>query len=316
MLLPSSCLRFGPTPNHIVTVGTHHKDQADRATELKRWIKQQGETLRALYGEEVEICFSPLLLEEMQECFCETDWAAMTFEPGRNRSSPAHASYKRWRSRRKHSTSAAAALAGLVTPTAASPQLTLAEPPAESSSPPPAAAEFPAGFSSCPGRRRRRRAAAAGKVRVGASYASTEGPPVTASSRLFSPAQDQSGPEIPQEELMRLQVRNFAEYLRVFPEELDFVHLILEAEFLERGWLDAPLPVFTGGLFAPLLEAAAGSSGSSEPQPAAAGSSEPSEPQAATAGSAGSLGPQPATAGSSEPRHVLEEPVAASTITP
>ncbi|MED6288119.1 hypothetical protein CHARACLAT_023324 [Characodon lateralis] len=82
-----------------------------------------------------------------------------------------------------------------------------------------------------------------------------EGPPVTAYSRLFSPAWVQSGPEIPQEELMRLHVRNFAEYLRVFPEELDFVHLILEAEFLERGWLNAPLPLSAGGLFTPLLEA-------------------------------------------------------------
>ncbi|MEQ2302833.1 hypothetical protein AMECASPLE_010788 [Ameca splendens] len=312
MLLPSSCLRFGPTPNHTVTVGTHHKDQADRAMELKRWIKQQGETLHALYGKEVEICFSPLLLEEIEECFCETDWAAMTFEPGRNRPSPAHDSSKRRRSRRKHSTpAAAAALAELVKPTAASPQLTLAEPPAEPSSPPPGAAEFPAGFSSCPGRRRRQRAAAVGKVWVGASYASMEGPPVTASSWLFSPARVQSGPEIPQEELMRLQVRNFAEYLRVFPEELNFVHLILEAEFLERRWLDTPLPLFARGLFAPLLKAAAGCSGSSEPQLATARSSGPSGLQPVAARYCGSSGPQPAVAGSSgscEPHHVPEEP--------
>ncbi|MED6240879.1 hypothetical protein ATANTOWER_030192 [Ataeniobius toweri] len=120
----------------------------------------------------------------------------MDFVPGWSRSSPACSSSKRRSSRRKRSTpaaaapselvtpsaalpqlSAAVAPAGLVTPTAASPQLTLAEPPAEPSS---VAAEFPAEFSSCPGRRRCRRAAAAGKVRVGASYASTEGPPVTA----------------------------------------------------------------------------------------------------------------------------------------
>ncbi|MEQ2317098.1 hypothetical protein AMECASPLE_039272 [Ameca splendens] len=35
----------------------------------------------------------------------------------------------------------------------------------------------------------------------------------------------------------------FAEYLRIFPEDLDSVHLILEAELLGRGWLDAPAPL-------------------------------------------------------------------------
>ncbi|MED6237559.1 hypothetical protein ATANTOWER_027789, partial [Ataeniobius toweri] len=129
MLLPSSCLRFGPPQNPILTAGTSQTDQADRAKQLKGWIKQQDETLRALYGEEVEICSSPLLLEEMEECFRETDWAAMTYEPGRNRSSPAHASSNRRRSRRKHSTPAAAAPAELVTPTAASPQLAAAAAP-------------------------------------------------------------------------------------------------------------------------------------------------------------------------------------------
>ncbi|MEQ2281978.1 hypothetical protein AMECASPLE_035846, partial [Ameca splendens] len=161
MLRPSSCLRFGPPQNPIVTAGTSQTDQAQRVKELKKWVQQQDETLRALYGEEVEILPSPLLLEEMEECFCETDWATMTFEPGRNRSSPAHASFKR----RKHSTPAAAVPAELVTPTAPSPQLTLAEPPEEPSSPPPAAARFPVGSSSCHGRRRCRRAAATGKIR-------------------------------------------------------------------------------------------------------------------------------------------------------
>ncbi|KAK5614701.1 hypothetical protein CRENBAI_018653 [Crenichthys baileyi] len=289
MCFPSSCLCFGPTQNHIVTEGTHQTDQADRAKELKRWIKQQDETLCALYGEEVGICFLPLLLEEIEECFRETDWAAMTFEPGRNRSSLAHASSK-------HSTPAAAALGELVTPTAASPQLTLAEPPAEPShlrQPqqgfrlgfPPAQDNVVAGGQPPPGR-------------FGASYASTEGPPATASSRLFSPVRVQSGLEIPQEELMRLQVRGFAQYLKIFPKELDFVHLILEAEFLGRGWLDAPAPRSAGGPFAPLLEAVnavARSSGSSEPQPAAR--------------SSGSSEPQSAPAGSSEPHLVPEEPV-------
>ncbi|MED6253295.1 hypothetical protein ATANTOWER_026050, partial [Ataeniobius toweri] len=236
MLLPSSCLHFGPTQNHSVTVGTHHKDQADRATELKGWIVQQEQTLQAMYGEEVEFSHSPLLLEEMEECLSETDWAALDFGPSRNRSSTAHTSSKPPRCKR--ATPAEAAPAELVTTTAASPQLTLTAASAEPSSPPPAAAEFPAGFSSCPGRRRRRRAPATGKVRVDASYASTEGPPATASSRLFSPAWVQSGLETPQSELMRQRVMGFAEYPRIFPEDLDFVHLILEAEFLGRGWLD------------------------------------------------------------------------------
>ncbi|KAK5599768.1 hypothetical protein CRENBAI_015901 [Crenichthys baileyi] len=92
MLLPSSCLRFGPPQNLTLTAGTSQTDQAQRVKELKKWVRQQDETLRALYGEEVEICSSPLLLEEMEECFCETDWAAVNLEQGRNRSSPAHAS--------------------------------------------------------------------------------------------------------------------------------------------------------------------------------------------------------------------------------
>ncbi|KAK5603384.1 hypothetical protein CRENBAI_008743 [Crenichthys baileyi] len=153
---------------------------------------------------------------------------------------------------------------------------------AESSSPTTASrSEFPAGFSSCPGRRRRRRAVAIGEMRRGASYSSTEGPSAMASSQLSSPelvgghpapserhqssvqpptpAWFQSGPETPRAELMRLRFMDFALYLRLFPEDLDFVHLVLEAEFLGRGWLHAHAPVSTGGPFAPLLEAAVGS---------------------------------------------------------
>ncbi|KAK5613246.1 hypothetical protein CRENBAI_025344 [Crenichthys baileyi] len=126
MLLPSSCLRFGPPQNLTLTAGTNQTDQAQRVKELKKWVQQQDETLRALYWEEVEICSSALLLEEMEECFCETDWAAVNLEPGWNRSSPAHAS-----SKRRRSIPAAAAPAKLGTPTVA---------PAEPSSPPPAAA--------------------------------------------------------------------------------------------------------------------------------------------------------------------------------
>ncbi|KAK5606143.1 hypothetical protein CRENBAI_026298 [Crenichthys baileyi] len=133
MLLPSSCLRFSPPQNHTMTAGTSQTDQAQHAKELKKWVQQQDEMLRALYGEEVEILPSPLLLEEMEECFCETDWAAVTLEPGRNCSSSVCASSKPRRSHRKRSTPAAAAPAELGTPTAA---------PVEPPSPPPATAEF------------------------------------------------------------------------------------------------------------------------------------------------------------------------------
>ncbi|MEQ2317090.1 hypothetical protein AMECASPLE_039174 [Ameca splendens] len=89
----------------------------------------RDEPQETMYGEEVELSPSPLLLEEMEECFGEANWVDMGFKPGRNRSSPARSSSKRRRSHRKRSTSAAA----------------LAELPPS----PPAAAEFPAGFSSC-----------------------------------------------------------------------------------------------------------------------------------------------------------------------
>ncbi|KAK5616606.1 hypothetical protein CRENBAI_005227 [Crenichthys baileyi] len=158
----------------------------------------------------------------MEECFSETDWAALDFGPSRNRSSPAHTSSKPRRPRCKHSTPAAAAPAELVTPTAASPQLSAAAAPAElvtptasspqltltaasaePSSPLLATTEFPAGFSSRPGRRRCRRAVATRGVRLDASYACTEGQPATAFSRRFPLVWVPSGPEIPEEELMR-----------------------------------------------------------------------------------------------------------------
>ncbi|KAK5623916.1 hypothetical protein CRENBAI_025406 [Crenichthys baileyi] len=60
-----------------MTAGTSQTDQAQTVKELKKWVQQQEETLRALYGEEVELTPSPLLLEEMEECFAETDWAAV-----------------------------------------------------------------------------------------------------------------------------------------------------------------------------------------------------------------------------------------------
>ncbi|MEQ2243656.1 hypothetical protein ILYODFUR_009071, partial [Ilyodon furcidens] len=337
MRFPSSGLHFGPTQNQTLKEGTSHKDQADRAKELKQWVKQQEETLRALYGEEVENSPSSLLLEEMEECFGETDWAAMDYVPDRNRTSPACSSSRRRHRRRKRSTPAAAAPAEPKLPTAASPeQPTPAVAHAELSPLPPAAAEFPAGFSSCPGRRHRRRAVATEKVWVGASNFSMEGPSAMASSRLSSefvgghpapsaglqslvrspvPAWVQASLEAFKRKLMKSRCCKFVLHLMGHPQDLDLVHCVLQAEFLAERWLDGPVPVSAGGPFDPLLIAikAAQSPKPSEPQPAAAGSTEPqpaaagsTEPQPATAGS---TVPQPAAAGSTEPRHVPEEPV-------
>ncbi|MEQ2216956.1 hypothetical protein XENOCAPTIV_026781 [Xenoophorus captivus] len=164
MRLPSSYLHFGPIQTQNVIVGTSHKqDQADRAKELKMWIKQQEETLQAMYGEGVEILPSPLLLEEM-ECLGVSDWVPVDVLPDQNHTSPACSSSKRRRPRRKRSTPATAELNLL---TAASPEpSTSAAAPAEpsSSAAAPAAAEIPAGFGSRPGRRRRRGTVAIGRL--------------------------------------------------------------------------------------------------------------------------------------------------------
>ncbi|KAK5619953.1 hypothetical protein CRENBAI_004441 [Crenichthys baileyi] len=68
MLLPSSCLLFGPIQPQTVTEGTSlDKDQADKAKELKKWVRQQKEALRKRYREEMEILPLPMLLQEMEE---------------------------------------------------------------------------------------------------------------------------------------------------------------------------------------------------------------------------------------------------------
>ncbi|MEQ2282284.1 hypothetical protein AMECASPLE_038864 [Ameca splendens] len=208
-----------------------------------------------MYGEEVELSPSPLLLEEMEECFGEADWADVGFEPGRNRCSPAQSSSKRRRSRHKRSTSAAAS--------------------AELPPSPPAAAEFSAGFSSCPGRRHRRWAVATEKVRVGASNYSMEGPSAMTSSRLSSPelvggylapsavpqppvqppapSWIEAGLEGLKRKLMKNRCCKFVLHLMDHPEDLDWVHSLLQDEFLAVGWLDAPAPLSAGGPFDPLL---------------------------------------------------------------
>ncbi|KAK5610921.1 hypothetical protein CRENBAI_024531 [Crenichthys baileyi] len=304
MLLPRSCLRFGPPQNQTMTAGTSQTDQAQTVKELKKWVQQQEETLRALYGEEVELTPSPLLLEEMEECFGETDWAAVGFLPKQSRSSPVRTSSKPRHPHHKRFTPAvlAAAPAKLGTPTAAL---------AESSPPPPAAAGFPAGFSSCPGRRLHRRSVAIGEVRSGASYLSTEGPSAMASSRLFSteseggrrsserpptPAWVLAGLQFVHAECMKERCMECVPHLLAHPQDLLEVHAILQTEFLEEGWLDAPEPLSAGGPFTPLLEAVSAAAGPPEPQPAGAGLP---EPQPAAAGP-----PEP-----SDPRLTSEGPV-------
>ncbi|MED6240304.1 hypothetical protein ATANTOWER_019050 [Ataeniobius toweri] len=88
MLLPSSCLHFGPPANHFMKEGTSQQDQADRIQELKKWIRQQEEELRKLHGEDVEILPSPLLLQEMEEAGISLPTpVSPVLIPGRMRSS-------------------------------------------------------------------------------------------------------------------------------------------------------------------------------------------------------------------------------------
>ncbi|MED6248713.1 hypothetical protein ATANTOWER_003963 [Ataeniobius toweri] len=297
MILPWSCLHFGPIQNHNVTEGTSHQDRADKAKELKKWIRQQEEELRKLHGEEVEILPSPLLLQEMEETGLSLPTpVSPVLIPGRIRSclppteSATSTSSRRRRHRRGPSSSPTARAVSPGSPMAAST---------------PTAAEFPAGFGSRPGRHCHRKTVAIGVVRMGASYPSTEGPQAMVYSRLFSPElgdghsapsavlQPPVQPPAPSwieaglEEMKRKFMKNrccgFVLHLMDHPEDLDLVHSLLQAEFLAVGWLDVPAPVSAGGPFDPLLVAvkAANPLDSqhaaklTEPQPAAAGSTEP-----------------------------------------
>ncbi|MEQ2204958.1 hypothetical protein XENOCAPTIV_021877 [Xenoophorus captivus] len=338
MRLPSSYLHFGPIQTQNVIEGTsQYQDQADKSKELKKWATQQDEELRRMYGEEVEIVSSPMLLQEMEEAEGRQPTPVTPVSiPGRIRSSlpptvsATPASSRRRRPHRKRSTPATAAPAELNLPTAALPEpSTSAAAPAEPSSPAaaPAAAEFPAGFGSRPGLRRHRGTVAIGEVRIGASNPSMEGPSAMASSQLLSPelvggqpapsAGHQSPVQPPalnwvqamlkkmKEDLMERRCCNFVLHLMDHPEDLNLVHSVLQAEFIAEGWLDAPAPLSAGGPFDPLLVAvrAAQSSKDFEPQPSAA---KPLDSQPA----AKLHEPQPATAaGSTEPRLIREEPV-------
>ncbi|MED6261162.1 hypothetical protein ATANTOWER_001660 [Ataeniobius toweri] len=114
MLLPSACLHFGPLQPQTVTAGTsHYLDQADKAEKLSQWVQQQEKILRTMYGEEVEIFLSPLMMEEIEEFSDEFEWAFSGYKLGRNHSTPAPPpqaipSSRRRRPHRKRSTPAAA----------------------------------------------------------------------------------------------------------------------------------------------------------------------------------------------------------------
>ncbi|MEQ2253929.1 hypothetical protein ILYODFUR_037581 [Ilyodon furcidens] len=302
MRLPSSYQLFGLTTNINVTVGTsQYQDQADQCKELKKWVTQQEEELRRIYGEEVEIFPSPLLLQEMEGARgCQPTPVSPAFIPGRIRSSlpptvPATSiSSRRRRHHRKPSSSPTTSEMSTLTATSSGPFTpTAASVESSTSAATPESTEFPAGFGSRPGWRRSRRAVVFGEVRTDASYPSTEGPSAMVSSQLLSPelvgghpapsAGRQSPVQPPalnwvqarlermKEDFMKGRCCDFVLHLMDHPEDLNLEHSVLQAEFIVEGWLDAPAPLSAGGPFDPLLVAvrAAQSSKDSEPQPAA-----------------------------------------------
>ncbi|MEQ2294039.1 hypothetical protein AMECASPLE_039730, partial [Ameca splendens] len=139
-----------------------------------------------MHGKEVEILFSPLLLQEMEEAGISLPTPiSPVLIPGRKRSSlspTVSATFTSSRRRRHHHHRPS------LSPTASElSTLAAAHSEPSSSAATPAVAEFPAGFGSRPGRRRHCRAVAIGEFRTDASYSSMEGPSAMASSQLFSP---------------------------------------------------------------------------------------------------------------------------------
>ncbi|MEQ2227492.1 hypothetical protein ILYODFUR_038191 [Ilyodon furcidens] len=149
-----------------MTEGTSQQDQADRVQELQKWVQQQEEEMRTMHGEEVEILFSPLLLQEMEGAGLSLPTpVSPVFIPGRIRSClPPTDSATSTSSRRRHHRRgpSSSPTATAVLPESSTPVAT------------PAATEFPAWFGSRPGRHRCRKAVAIGDFRVGASNPSME----------------------------------------------------------------------------------------------------------------------------------------------
>ncbi|MEQ2185034.1 hypothetical protein GOODEAATRI_014087 [Goodea atripinnis] len=159
MLLPSSCLCFGPLQTQTVTLRTSQENQADKANELKKWVHQQEEDLRKRYGEVVELLPSPLLLQVMEEAGVRQPMPVFpVFIPGRIRSSlPPTASVtssRRHRHRRKPFSSPTATAAPLEPFMLAAVSAELSMPTAALPEPSTSATdlgEFLAGFGSRPG---------------------------------------------------------------------------------------------------------------------------------------------------------------------
>ncbi|MED6292234.1 hypothetical protein CHARACLAT_031598 [Characodon lateralis] len=185
MRLPSSYLHFGPIQTQNVILGTsQYQDQADKCKELKKWVTQQEEELRRIYGEEEEILPSPLLLQEMEGARGRQPTpVSPVFIPGRICSSlpptvsATSISSRRRRHCRKPSSSPMASELSTLTATSSGP-FTPAAASIESSTSAatPESTKFPPGFGSRPGWRCSRRAVVFGEVRTDASYPSTEGP--------------------------------------------------------------------------------------------------------------------------------------------
>ncbi|KAK5623167.1 hypothetical protein CRENBAI_018432 [Crenichthys baileyi] len=390
MHFPSSCLRFGPPTNHIVTEGTHHKDQADGAQLISLWEyfrraaertsrqeEQAAEQLSPFWGTSLAVPlpgtgplrYGPVrassayhrqlrrrrapvpdsvagrgdapapcstggphdaqhqVLElDRPRCLASLRRSAQLRHPH-----PQHPQLLRLISRlqqlRLSSSHSQRPLLShphirqlqqgfrLGFPPAQDDIVTLTAASAEPSSHPPAAARMtssPEGSRHWEDSGGRLLCFHGGSTRHGYVAAVFPGVCGRISSALcWSPlvAWVLAGLQLANRECMRERCVECVPHLMAYPQDLPHVHSILQAEFLEEGWLDAPAPLSAGGPFTPLLEAVAaagspgpqpatagssGSSGSSEQQPAASGSSEP-QPAAA-----GSSEPQPAAAGSSE----------------
>ncbi|MEQ2282038.1 hypothetical protein AMECASPLE_036405, partial [Ameca splendens] len=301
MQLPSSCMHIGPIQTQNVTLGTSHKqDQADRAKELKMWIKQQEETLQAMYGEGVEILPSPLLLEEM-ECFGVSDRVPMDVVPDRNHTSPGCSPSRRRRPRPRRKRPPQLQQ---LRPSSTCPQLLRRSHPRQQqllrsharlqrhllrpNSPlvsAPALDDIVAAEQSPLGRFGWATPTLLQRVHppwpprgyVPRSWWVVVQRPLQFSSRRCSLHWVQARLKKMKEDFMKGHCCDFVLHLMDHPEDLNLVHSVLQAEFIAEGWLDAPAPLSAGRPFDPLFVAvrAAQSSKDSEPQPTAVKLHEP-----------------------------------------